>query len=158
MHHYPPPSLLSRLDSFGTLVYGVIWVGSTVKSLWHFDLRSVGWRRIFCFRYWHLRKDAVVLEFEVVQQAQCSRVFDFVNKLSIPSFLNTLNCPFRVFDPSLSLPQNNRIKETQRVFGYLKELPGHNHEGTGVLFTVIWLIYIFIYLWRKVACFVYLSH
>jgi hypothetical protein len=26
------------------------------------------------------------------------------------------------------------------------------------LFTVIWLIYIFIYLWRKVACFVYLSH
>jgi hypothetical protein len=26
------------------------------------------------------------------------------------------------------------------------------------LFTVIWLIYIYIYLWRKVACFVYLSH
>lgn len=60
-------------------------------------------------------------------------VFDFVNKLSIPSFLNTLNCPFWVFD----LPQKNRIKRNPKSFGYLIELPGHNHEGTGVLFAVI---------------------
>jgi len=72
----PPPLFpIGKLDSFGTLVYGVIWVGSRVKCLWHFDLRSVGWRRIFfCFGYLQLQKDMVVPKFALVQQAQCSRV------------------------------------------------------------------------------------
>jgi hypothetical protein len=118
-----------------------------------------GEEEFYLFCYLHLRTDAVVPKFDVVQRAQCStqECWGGYLILLINSQFQLFKIPrtahFGFLTPHLASPKKKQNKRNPSS-GYLKELPSHNHERTGVLFTVIWRISIYIYEGRLLVLFI----